>query len=121
MTSPDEQAVQHSHNILSISIRDKDVLYASYMPYVQNGGLFIPTHKQHQIGDEVFILLKLMEEEEKIPIAGKIVWVTPKNAQGIRPTGIGVQFSEGDNGIARNKIEAYLAGSLESDKPTNTM
>lgn len=107
--------------ILSLTIKDKSALYAAYMPFVKNGGLFIPTNKAYQIGDEVFMLLTLMEEPEKIPVAGTIVWVTPKGAQGNRAAGIGVQFSDQDGGNARNKIETYLAGALKADRPTHTM
>ena len=46
--------------MLSLSIKDKASLYASYMPYVKNGGLFIPTNKVYTLGDEVFMLLTLM-------------------------------------------------------------
>ena len=106
--------------ILSLTIKDKAVLYAAYMPFVKNGGLFIPTGKQYQMGEEVFLLLNLMEETEKIPVAGKIVWVTPKGAQGNRAAGIGVQFNAQDD-TARKKIENYLAGALKSDRPTHTM
>lgn len=108
------------NGILSLTIKDKAVLYAAYMPFVQNGGLFIPTSKSYRLGDEVFMLLNLMDEPEKIPVAGKVVWVTPKGAQGNRAAGIGVQFSDQDN-TASAKIETYLAGSLDSDRPTHTM
>lgn len=107
--------------ILSLGIRDKNALYAAYMPFVKNGGLFIPTSKAYQLGDEVFMLLTLMEETEKLPVAGKIVWVTPQGAQGNRAAGIGVQFSEQDGGATRTKIETYLAGALKSDRQTHTM
>ena len=107
--------------ILSLTIKDKSALYAAYMPFVKNGGLFIPTPKVYKIKDEVFMLLTLMEETEKIPIAGKIIWVTPKGAQGNRAAGIGVQFSDQDGGAARNKIETYLGGALKADRPTHTM
>lgn len=107
--------------ILSLSIKDKSSLYTAYMPFVKNGGLFIPTNKKYNIGDEVFMLLTLMEETEKIPVAGKIVWVTPLGSQGNRIAGIGVQFSDQDNGAVRNKIETYLAGALKSDRITHTM
>jgi len=106
--------------ILSLTIKDKAVLYAAYMPYVNNGGLFIPTNKSYSVGDEVFVLLNLMDEPEKIPVAGKVVWITPKGAQGNRSAGIGIQFTEQDT-IAVNKIETYLAGILESERPTHTM
>jgi len=107
--------------ILSLTIKDKSALYAAYMPFIKGGGLFIPTKKSYQLGDEVFMLLTLMDETEKIPVAGKIVWITPVGAQGNRAAGIGVQFSDQDEGVARNKIEGYLAGALQSDRPTHTM
>ena len=107
--------------ILSLTIRDKSALYAAYMPFVKNGGLFIPTPKPYRLGDEVFMLLTLMDEKEKLPVAGRIVWVTPKGAQGQRSTGIGVQFSELDKGQTRSKIETYLAAALKSDRQTHTM
>lgn len=106
--------------ILTLTIKDKAVLYAAYMPFIRNGGLFIPTQKAYHLGDEVFLLLNLMEEPEKIPVAGKVIWVTPKGAQGSRAAGVGVQFN-GDDEAARTKIEAYLAGALGSDRPTHTM
>jgi type IV pilus assembly protein PilZ len=108
------------NGILSLTIKDKAVLYAAYMPFLQNGGLFIPTNKPYRIGDEVFMLLNLMEEAEKIPVAGKVVWVTPKRAQGNRASGIGVQFN-GQDDTASRKIETYLAGTLDSERPTHTM
>ena len=107
--------------MLSLSIKDKASLYAAYMPYVTNGGLFIPTTKKYSLGDEVFMLLTLMEESERIPVAGKVVWITPQGSEGNRAAGIGVQFSDQDGGVARNKIEGYLAGALQSERPTHTM
>jgi type IV pilus assembly protein PilZ len=115
------QAPTPRQGILSLTIKDKSALYAAYMPFIKGGGLFIPTKKSYQLGDEVFMLLSLMDETEKIPVAGKIVWVTPGGAQGNRAAGIGVQFSDQDEGIARNKIEGYLGGALQSDRPTHTM
>jgi len=106
--------------ILTLTIKDKAVLYAAYMPFIQHGGLFIPTTKNYQLGDEVFLLLNLMDEPEKTPVAGKVVWITPKGAQGNRSAGIGVQFS-GDDETAKNLIETHLAGSLSSDRPTHSM
>ena len=107
--------------MLSLSIKDKASLYAAYMPYVTNGGLFIPTTKRYGLGDEVFMLLTLMEDNERLPVAGKIIWITPQGAQGNRSAGIGVQFSYQDKGATRNKIETHLAGAMKSDRITHTM
>ena len=82
--------------LLTLTIKDKSALYLAYMPYVINGGLFIPTNSSYRLGDEVFMLLNLMGEDEKIPVAGTVIWMTPKGAQGKRTAGIGVQFSDQD-------------------------
>ncbi|KAB7627610.1 PilZ domain-containing protein [Alkalilimnicola sp. S0819] len=107
--------------ILSLTIKDKNALYAAYMPYIRNGGLFVPNNNSYSLGDEVFILLSLMDEAEKFPVVGKVVWMTPKGSQGNRTAGIGLQFTDKDGGPARTKIETYLAGALDSDRPTHTM
>ena len=107
--------------ILSFVVKDKNALYAAFMSFVKNGGLFIPTSNHYEIGDEVFLLLRLMDEPERVPVAGKVVWVTPVGAEGNRAIGVGVQFSDQDKGMARRKIEGYLAGMLNSDRPTHTM
>ena len=107
--------------MLSLSIKDKSSLYAADMPYVKNGGLFIPTDKSYDLGDEVFMLLSLMDDGERLPVAGKIIWMTPPGAQGNRAHGIGVQFSPQDKGATRGKIETHLAGAMKSDRITHTM
>ena len=107
--------------LLTLTIKDKSALYLAYMPFVHNGGLFIPTTKRYDLGDEVFMLLTLMEDKERLPVAGKIIWITPPGAQGNRSVGIGVQFSFQDKGATRNKIETHLAGAMKSDRITHTM
>jgi type IV pilus assembly protein PilZ len=107
--------------VLSLTIKDKNALYAAYMPYVKGGGIFVPSNRSYKLGDEVFMLLTLMDSREKIPVAGHVVWVTPAGAQGGRTAGIGIQFSEKDSGMARAKIENILAGALNSERQTHTM
>ncbi len=106
--------------ILPLTIKDKAILYSTYMPFIEHGGLFIPTNKKYSLGDEVFIALSLMDDPEKIGVAGKVCWITPPGAQGGRQAGIGIQFN-GEDDTAKNKIETHLAGSLDSDRPTHTL
>jgi type IV pilus assembly protein PilZ len=108
--------------ILSLAVKDKNALFQAYMPFVKNGGVFVPTPKRYFIGDEVFLLMTLPESTERLPVAGKVIWVTPAGAQGNRAAGIGVQFAETPEGEAvKNKIEVLLAGIMTSDKATHTM
>ena len=63
-----------------------------------------------------------MDDKDRLPVAGKVVWITPAGAQGNRTAGIGVQFNDSADGeAARTKIESILAGILNSDRATNTM
>jgi type IV pilus assembly protein PilZ len=107
--------------VLSLTIKDKSALYAAYMPFVKGGGIFVPSSRPYKLGEEVFMLLTLMESKEKIPVAGHVIWITPAGAQGGRTAGIGIQFNEKDSGLARSKIETLLAGHMNSDRPTHTM
>lgn len=109
-----------SHGILSLTVSTKEELYKAYMPFVTSGGLFIPTQRSYQLGEEVFMLLTLMEEPDKIPVAGKVIWVTPKGAQGGKTSGIGIQLSNDDAALV-GKIETYLAGALSSGRRTYTI
>lgn len=106
--------------VLSLTIKDKSALYAAYMPFLKGGGLFVPTNKTYELGEEVFMLLTLLEDQEKIPVAGNVVWITPLGAQGNRAAGVGVQFNAKED-VARTKIEAILGGVLQSSRPTHTM
>jgi type IV pilus assembly protein PilZ len=109
-------------SVLSLNINSKSALYAAYMPFIKRGALFIPTTRSYALGDEIFMLLTLMDEPARLPIAGKVVWITPAGAQGNKNQGIGVQFSGDDSGqAARSKIETILAGHLTSSRPTHTI
>lgn len=76
--------------ILFFIIKDKVVFYVAYMLFVKNGGFFIFINKQYKLGEEVFLLLNLMEEIEKILVVGKIVWIMFRGVQGNCVVGIGV-------------------------------
>lgn len=107
--------------ILSYNIENKQELYSAYMPFLINGGLFVPTRKQFQLGDEVLILLGLMGEE-RIAIPGKVAWVTPSGGRQSANSGVGIQFSDSAEGQqAQSTIVSLLAGMLDSDRPTRTL
>src|SRR5690606_4700958 len=74
--------------ILNVTISDTAELYECYMPFVNHGGLFIPTKRQYQLGDEVFVVLELLDEADKYPLTGKVVWITPLGVVTNRKQGI---------------------------------
>jgi len=108
--------------VLSLNIREKAALYAAYMPFVKGGGIFIPTSREYRLGEEVFMLLSLMDDPNRIAVQGKVVWITPQGVQGNRTQGIGVQFTQDETGgAARATIEKILGETLASSRPTHTL
>ena len=109
-------------SVLSLNINSKSALYAAYMPLLRNGGIFIPTTRSYNIGDEVFMLLSLMDDPAKVAVQGTVVWITPEGVQGNRTQGIGVQFTNDETGAAaQKKIEGILGGTLSASRTTHTM
>lgn len=98
------------------------VLYKCYMPFVKNGGLFITTPNRYELGNEVFVMIKLPQEaeSERMSVVGKVVWLTRSGSVN-KPAGIGIQLADTpENAIVREKIERAIAG-ISSETPTYTM
>ncbi len=109
-------------SVMSLTIRERSALYAAYMPFLQNGGIFVPGNRACQLGDEIFLLLHLMQDEARYPVAGRVAWITPPGAANNHTQGIGVQFPADDAGRrVRQRIEEILGTSLGSSRPTHTM
>ena len=106
--------------LLAVAIEDGTALRAAHMPFVVNGGLFIPTPRRYRLGEEVFVLLRLMDDPHRLPLAGRVVWITPAGASGGKPPGVGVQFGSHDD-VVRDRIAACLADSPEVIADTYTL
>ena len=50
--------------LLTLTIKDKSALYLAYMPFIKNGGLFIPTNSSYKLGDEVFMFRDRRDREK---------------------------------------------------------
>jgi type IV pilus assembly protein PilZ len=108
--------------VLSLAIKEKAALYAAYMPFLKNGGMFVPTQKPYKIGDEIYLLLTLMDDPNKYAIAGKVAWITPAGAHNNKTQGIGVNFPDDETGQrTRLRIEEILGAALRSSRATHTL
>ena len=109
-------------SMLSLNIKEKSALYAAFMPHLKNGGIFIPTTRADKLGDPVYMLLSLLDDPARMPVAGRVVWIIPKDAQGNKQQGVGVEFSADESGVsAKRKIENLLGNTLGSTRPTHTL
>ena len=108
--------------VLSLNIKEKAALYAAYMPYLKTGGIFVPTQKPYNLGDDVYIILTILDDPTKIPVAGKVVWISPTGGGAAKNPGIGVSFPADETGAnARKRIEDALGAALRSTRPTHTI
>ncbi len=105
-------------SMISVELADKAALYKAYMPFLNSGGLLVSTEHQYELGDSVFIRLKLPDTINPVPVACKVVWLAPFEVGML--LGVGLQFVDDDDQV-KSKIETTLAGLLASGKPTGTM
>lgn len=109
-------------SVLSLAIKEKAALYAAYMPFLKNGGMFVPSSKPYKLGDEIYLILALMDDPNKYPIAGKVAWITPAGANNNKAQGIGVHFPDDETGHrAKLRIEEILGAALRSSRATHTL
>ncbi len=106
---------------LVLNIANKNELLAAYMPFIKNGGLFIPTAQNFQLGEMINFTLNLWCLTQETAMTGKIIWLTPQHAQGGRPAGIGVQFMHENAKLIKDTIEKQLAGLLQTDQTTHSI
>jgi len=108
-------------SVISLAIREKAALYAAYMPFVQGGALFVPTNRPARLGDDLYLILTLLDDPNKYAVPGKVVWITPAGSTG-RQQGLGIQFARNESGEQlRDRIEALIGGALKSSRPTHTL
>ena len=116
------EAVASRPGVFTLVIRSKSALYAAWIPLLKHGGIFLPSNRSHSLGEEVLILLTLLDDPNKIPLQGSVAWINPAHSAGNRPQGIGVQLADSEAGRElRKKVEGLLAGALQSSRPTHTI
>ena len=109
-------------SVISLNLKGKSALYAAWMPLLKGGGLFMPSAKGHQLGEDVLVVLQFLDEPLKLPISGKVAWINPAHAAGNRPQGVGIQLPDNEVGKElKKKIEGILAPVAKSDRVTHTV
>ncbi|MFZ9407212.1 MAG: PilZ domain-containing protein [Burkholderiaceae bacterium] len=107
-------------SLINLSIRDRAALRAAYMPFIEGGGLFVPTNRAARMGDDLYLIMTLPDDPTKHAVSGKVVWITP-NGSGSRQQGLGVQFARTEAGEQiRSRIETLIAGQPRNAAPTHT-
>ncbi len=99
--------------IVNYTISDPLEINLAYMPFIEGGGLFIPSSESFSLGEQVLIDLLLPEKKDSVRIEGKVIWITPNNALHHVLPGIGIQFNGVNAEAHRSLIETNLDKKME--------
>jgi type IV pilus assembly protein PilZ len=104
----DEQASTSERIVLKLPLKDESALHASFMPFIKDGGLFVPTDNgNYRFGNEVIVAMHLLSTDKKLAVPGKVVWISPKTGDSGTP-GVGIRFT----GNTKAKVKLVLQTML---------
>ena len=99
--------------VITYTIKDPLELNLAYMPFIEEGGLFIPSSESFSLGEKMLLDLFLPGKKDSVKIEGKVVWITPNNALHHVLPGVGIQFTGANAKAQRTFIEASLDKKME--------
>ena len=90
--------------MMSLQLKDVNLLYSSYMPFLEYGGLFVQTDDVFSIGEDILLAAEILNLP-KLFLPTKVAW-----------------FTTHENCLkVKDQIEAELGRMLGSNRPTFTM
>ncbi len=108
--------------MISISLKDKPTVYYSYMPFFAHGGFFVPTSDPFKMGDEVLLMVDLLDHPDKFILRTHVAWINQNRTSNGQSQGIGLAFGDDETAIkCRMYVEEQLPGLLHTDRATYTM
>lgn len=98
--NPDSGRQQCGPLLLSVSIDDAQVLQHCYLPFLRNGGLFVPGVGSYQLRQRLCLILKLPAPATGIgrptyALMVTVAWLAAPEAQGSKGMGVGLHFDRG--------------------------
>lgn len=122
--APNVAAESAPSRVLQLRLESKPVIYASYMSFLEYGGVFLPTDDKFEMGEEILLVLELvgLGKTEKIFIKTNVCWINANPSASGRPKGIGLAFGSDESGLkAKTIFENILSGLLHNERPTYTL
>lgn len=107
----------------TVIMADKKELYRSYMPFINGGALFIQfneeiTPAKIQPGQKVFLVFSMLDNKQKIPIQGKVVWISKYGV--VKGFGVALGDSAPMRALKEN-IENNITELMSKKEATYTM
>lgn len=110
--------------MVSLRLESKPIIYASYMSFVEYGGVFLPSEDKFTMGEEILLVLELVGpgKTEKLFVKTNVCWINSNPSASGRPKGVGLAFTREESGLKAKAIfEGILTGLLANERPTYTL
>ena len=102
-----------SEQFIRIKFSDLPTLVACYMPFISDGGLFIPGNRNIAAGSRVVVQLSV-PDLAPIMFTTDVIWLSPPGMPGNKPAGIGVRLPDSASSL-RQKLDNLPA--RQNDAP----
>ena len=119
-----------SSPILSIRIYNLSILQSAYMPFLNNGGLFVSLlHSSgnnrdalagYKLNDRVCLIVKLLDDADSYIDIATVVWITPIQSRTGQCKGVGFHFEQKDSRI-KLRIKSLLEDYENSTEVIQTL
>ncbi|NKB62413.1 MAG: hypothetical protein GKR95_09885 [Gammaproteobacteria bacterium] len=96
---------------ITLIYRNRNELKSAHLPFIDDGGLFIPTHESYTMGEVVLVKVDLPDNNEPLVLSARVVWKMPRDSQNGAPMGVGVNFP----GSAGAALAHCINGLLNAD------
>ncbi len=101
--------------LLSVSIGDRQVLRRCYLPFLRNGGLFIPGPCSYQLRQRVCLIMKLPapsgagRTDVTHAVMATVAWLALPDTQNARGVGVGLHFDGVACGSDQTQVDVKKA------------
>lgn len=100
--------------LLHITITEPEALRRCYLPFLRNGGLFVPTTETYSLRQQLFLVLKLPGTTQVQGVLTRVACLTPAQAHDGRIMGVGLAFTEATQSLIGH-IESVISMPHEAD------
>lgn len=101
-------------HFIQLCLADKTALYTIYMPYIEQGGLFIAQEslsepiRFYALGLKIHLLLTIQSSAQRWPMIGQVAWASHTDV--LHGIGIGIQLHEGQQALLEY-VDHWQSGS----------
>jgi type IV pilus assembly protein PilZ len=98
---------------IDYEIKTQFDLNLSYMPFIKDGGLFIPIMEFFALEEHIMVNIIFPGQKDAQQVEGKVIWITPENALYQIYRGVGIQFIGSNAKSIHELVKANLDNTID--------